>query len=607
MPLNGELDHIFRYLFVKQQNRCLQGQDIFLKKNSETLLLVFCIIIVVIFKLWLVRVQTLSVAGGALYDERLFIRSAQTILAGDWLGPYDCLTLVKGPFYPIWIAFNHILGISLLLSQHLLYISASLVLVLAATPIFPGWKTFILVFIVLVFNPMSFAGEVMPRVMREGIYPALTMLCLAGALGIFMRSGQSEAACRPWSFLMALFLPAFWLTREEGLWIVPGLVILHVATCWRFYKYLKNEPPDFRKTQNLKMCRILVLPYLSLLVCIGVVSGINWYYYRVFTVVEVKSKPFTSAYGALSRTIPPEAGRYVSVPRDVRQKIYAVSPTFDRLRPYLEGSVGQKWIDVLCSAVPKGNIHSNSEFYPYVDLIEIACDDLAGGWFLWALRDSATAAGFHTSALKAQRFYRQIAYEINESCKNGRLHCLPERNSLVPPIKIKYLPNMANSMLRALVFLFSFKNFSAIPLQSRGTAENMSLFAHITGSRLYLPDNDLEPIQNNNKMKILNGIGKIYKKLSPWLVLSWICFVFISFSTFRKKSLYFSFFIAVLCLLAMITTRLVLLSIIDVFSFPAISTQYLSPIYPLMLYLCSLSVVLFGSYAHKVISDSKCF
>lgn len=576
-----------------------------MKKNSEALFLISGVIIVAIFKVWLVQVQTLSVAGGALYDERLFIRSAQSILAGDWLGSYDCLTLVKGPFYPIWIAINRILGIPLLLSQHLLYISASLALVWAAAPIFPGWKTFILVFVVLVFNPMSFAGEVMPRVMREGIYPALTMLCVAGAMGIFVRSGQSEAVCRPWSFLMALSLPAFWLTREEGFWIVPGLVMLHVATCWRFYKNLKKESADFRKIRALKICRILVVPYISLLVCIGVVSGINWYYYRVFTVVEVKSKPFTSAYGALSRMVPPEAERYVPVPRDVRQKIYAVSPTFERLRAYLEGPIGQRWIDVLCSAVPTESIHPDSKFYPYADLINVACDDLAGGWFLWALRDAAAAAGFYTSALKAQSFYRQIAYEINEACKDGCLHCLPERNSLVPPIKMKYLPNMANSMRRGLVYLFSFKNFSAIPLQSRGTAEDMSLFAHITGSRLHLPDNDWGQTQNTNRMKILNGIGKIYKKLSPWVGLSLLCFVLISFSTSRKNSLYFSFFIAGFCLLSMIITRLVLLSIIDVFSFPAISTQYLSPIYPLMLYLCSLSVVFLGSYAHK--SDRKLF
>lgn len=576
-----------------------------MKKNSEVLFLISGVIIVAIFKIWLVQVQTLSVAGGALYDERLFIRSAQSILAGDWLGSYDCLTLVKGPFYPIWIAINRILGIPLLLSQHLLYVSASLALVWAAAPIFSGWKTFILVFVVLVFNPMSFAGEVMPRVMREGIYPALTMLCVAGALGIFVRSGQSEAACRPWSFLMALSLPAFWLTREEGLWIVPGLVMFHAATCWRFYKNLKKESADFCKIRALQKCKIVAVPYLSLLVCIGVVSGINWYYYRVFTVVEVKSKPFTSAYGALSRVVPSEAERYVPVPRDVRQKIYAVSPTFKRLRTYLEGPIGQKWIDALCSAVSTESIHQDSKFYPYVDLINVACDDLAGGWFLWALRDAAAAAGYYTNALKAQTFYRQVAYEINGACKDGCFHCLPERNSLVPPIKMRYFPNMLNSMRRGLVYLFSFKNFSPIPLQSWGTAEDMSLFAHITGSRLHLPDNDWGQTQNTNRMKILNGIGEIYKRLSPWVGLSLICFVLISFSTSRKNSLSFSFFIAGFCLLSMIITRLVLLSVIDVFSFPAISTQYLSPIYPLMLYLCSLSVVFLGSYTHK--SDRKLF
>ncbi len=38
------------------------------------------------------------------HDDLLFIRLAQNLAQGQWLGPYDNLTLSKGPFYPLWIA-----------------------------------------------------------------------------------------------------------------------------------------------------------------------------------------------------------------------------------------------------------------------------------------------------------------------------------------------------------------------------------------------------------------------------------------------------------------------------------------------------------------------
>ncbi len=574
---------------------------LYLKKNSETLFLVLGIILAAFGKVWLVHVQALSAAGGAMHDEYLFIRTASAVLNGNWLGPYDYLTLIKGPFYPLWIALNHILGIPLLFSQHLLYIFASLALVWALVPVLPGWKSTLLLFVVLLFNPMSFAGEIMPRVMREGIYPALTMLCFAGAIGLFLRSDQFMASSWPWSLIMVFSLPAFWLTREEGIWIIPGMMILHLATCWKFYNYLKNEPHGFRKTRFLKICIMAGMPYVALLICISAVKGLNYHHYGIFTVVEIKSRPFTSAYAALSRVAYAETRRYVPVPAETRQKIYAVSPTFEKLHPYLEGPVGQKWIGYVCAAVPTENIDHDSEFYRYIDLIEIACDDLAGGWFIWALRDSAAAAGFHCNALKAQRFYAQLANEVNESCDNGNIRCFDKRNSLIPNIDIKYFPFIVDSLAQGIVYLFSFKNFSATPLPSWGTLESISLVAHVTGNKLFFPDKDKQQPQDKIRMKILEGIGKIYQKAAPWAGLFLLCSPLILFFTFWKNPFTFPFFIMWLSLVVAIMTRLFMLAIIDTCSFPAISAQYLSPIYPLMLCLCYLSMVFVGLYTRRKI------
>ena len=89
------------------------------------------IILLAVFKLWLVNGQTLIANPQYAHDDALFIRLAENLVQGEWLGPYDNLTLVKGPFYPLWIALSFKLSLPLLLSQHLLYIFACMVFVLA--------------------------------------------------------------------------------------------------------------------------------------------------------------------------------------------------------------------------------------------------------------------------------------------------------------------------------------------------------------------------------------------------------------------------------------------------------------------------------------------
>ena len=44
-------------------------------------------------------------------DDGLFLRLAQEISEGRWLGEYDHLTLVKGPIFPIFIAITSFTGL----------------------------------------------------------------------------------------------------------------------------------------------------------------------------------------------------------------------------------------------------------------------------------------------------------------------------------------------------------------------------------------------------------------------------------------------------------------------------------------------------------------
>ena len=43
-------------------------------------------------------------SGGALVDDYLYVRIAGYLAHGQWLGPFDQYTLLKGPAYPAFIA-----------------------------------------------------------------------------------------------------------------------------------------------------------------------------------------------------------------------------------------------------------------------------------------------------------------------------------------------------------------------------------------------------------------------------------------------------------------------------------------------------------------------
>lgn len=76
------------------------------KFNWLIIILLICII-----KIYFTSVQDINTRTLAEYDDALMIKQANAILEGKWLGEYNCLTLVKGPFVPLTIAFFNIIHI----------------------------------------------------------------------------------------------------------------------------------------------------------------------------------------------------------------------------------------------------------------------------------------------------------------------------------------------------------------------------------------------------------------------------------------------------------------------------------------------------------------
>ena len=105
-----------------------------LHEDHERALLLAALLAVLI-KLWVVEARDLVALPLTSHDDQLMLDRAMSLLSGDWLGPYNERTLIKGPFYSFWIAATFLAGIPLLLSQHLLYAAACAVTALALRPV----------------------------------------------------------------------------------------------------------------------------------------------------------------------------------------------------------------------------------------------------------------------------------------------------------------------------------------------------------------------------------------------------------------------------------------------------------------------------------------
>ena len=62
------------------------------------------LVIISALSLWLRTGVPITAVPFSTYDDQLFFRTAKYLVEGQWLGPYDNLTLVKGMFYPFFVA-----------------------------------------------------------------------------------------------------------------------------------------------------------------------------------------------------------------------------------------------------------------------------------------------------------------------------------------------------------------------------------------------------------------------------------------------------------------------------------------------------------------------
>lgn len=395
------------------------------------------------------RSQYIYALGPAMHDDALFMRLAGFISRGEWLGPYDNLTLAKGAAYPVFIAANFWVGFPLGLSQQLLYVVGCFAVVMAIKPWFTsGWARW-LAFSFLVLNPLTYDGANMSRILRQHLSIPMALLVVAGVVGLMARRDRALRDRLPWAILLGAAAGVFYLTREEGIWIAPIIVMGAGATligAWR-----SGERKGLGVAAGLWGGAGLVAAIPITLVC-----ALNAHFYGWWGTNEFRADSFKEAVGLVSNVKVGDRRPYVASTRQQREAIYVVSPAFAELQPYLdqEGSA-TKWMD--------------REKYP-----EEEC--YLTGWFMWALRDAMAAAGQAGSPHEVLAYCERVTSEVKAAIRDGRLHKTEWSSGYLPTWHEEYGKRLRAESWPYLRDALRLTQYEVIVPVSEGTDDDIRLF-----------------------------------------------------------------------------------------------------------------------------------
>ena len=264
-------------------------------------------------------------------DDGLYLRQSEAVLRwlhGDgtqWLGPYDAQILAKAPLFAIWMAALNTAHLPLRLAEFGLLASLPWLFRAAVRPVLAlSWWQFAITGSLLIALPFLPQEQ---RLLRDVLQAALSSGCLIAGVGLLLRARHSDRRMGLWAASTGLLFALAYLNHEETVWLIPTMLCQVVATvtlAWR------SRPWSHRLTASAYLFGAAVVP-------IALISGLNYRSYGVFVTTTRRAPEFTRAHQLMASLEPDTRQRYVPIRTETRLKAYAVSPTFARMRSYLEG------------------------------------------------------------------------------------------------------------------------------------------------------------------------------------------------------------------------------------------------------------------------------
>ena len=224
------------------------------------------------------------------------------------------------------------------------------------------------------------------------------------------------------------FLAAFWLTREESVWILPFLI------CSFFYLCILIN----KNTRVKELSKAVFIPLVICLLLIGSVDVLNLINYGTFRTMETDSKEFMSACGSIIRVKQKGSMHRQLLEKETRLKAAEFSPSILEIEPYLEEIE-----------------HTDRQFAPH--------GRIAGFASFLVFREAVAMAGHYHSPHAADLFYKKMSQEIDVACDTKKLECDEKINFFPSPWSHKKMSFYPKYLKATSLELISFDYLDPTP------------------------------------------------------------------------------------------------------------------------------------------------
>ncbi len=445
-----------RTLRVGKLNKYFAGQPVWKK---ELLFAVFLLLFAAL-RQYLIRDLPIMAVPKGIHDDWIMVHLADTLRSGQWLGEYNSLTLTKGMFFPLFLAVCNYLGIPYLTAASLFYTAGCVLFVYALRPLLKKYQSMGILYLALLWNPISYSVQAFQRVYRNSISYSQALFIFAGFLALYLRRKEPVRRHILWIGAAAVGTVSFFYTREDAIWLLPFLVVFMLVYGGSLLGLFRRE----RKGEYLVKLALLALPFLGLWGTGQVIAGLNEQHYGISTVNELQDSGFSQMYKSMMAVKPQEDIPGVTITREKIARMCDACPTLKELEPYFDSS-REFW------AGEEGDAENW---------------EVRDGWMFWIVRTALEQAGYYEDGASADAVCLQIRDELESAMDKGLLQRQPTMPSTyMSPWRKGYLGDLCGAMGRAVVYTATYEGMETLVYLYSEPDENggIPLFERVTGNR----------------------------------------------------------------------------------------------------------------------------
>lgn len=420
------------------------------KEFIKKYFLIICLVIISLFKIHITNKLPLLAFPEQVYDDGLMVKLAKNIVQGKWLGVYDSNTLIKGAGFPIFLALLKSFNISYIFAMNIFYVLACMYFIYSIKDDIKSKIIKIIIFSIMLFNPIASAEYTFQRVYRNGIGVFQTVFIFSAIYIVWKNRYENIKTLLPHILIAAINVAFLWYSREDSIWIIPFLfasliltTIFIIAKALSSRKFSKTAKNKFY-TNIIVKSLIILMPIWILIFSTNAIRLINYKYYGIF--IERESETYLNKVLAAFYSVKAnEEYPRVDNTREKINRIYEVSETLSSIKPYLEDS-----LDIW------------SQYGSSQDKKEVE-----NGWFSWALKHAMLTAGKYFNPIEVNDFYHKIYDEIELALENNQLEREPNIIlSTFPPFRDEYKGKFINYCLGYVQYIYEFRDIQSTNMES---------------------------------------------------------------------------------------------------------------------------------------------